>query len=188
MVFLRRLKAVLFGLLVSSAMFIPISYASTEHKVKSTDTLSGITSKFYKHSKLSRHQMYIGILAENPHAFRFGNINYLKNKQLLNIPEPANLQVMEKEDAEKLVARHNAESKKAKKIQLDPPFKDHLPKNSSKEDSEIARLVEKKQSTSQELEKLQSETDKLRMRLKKLTEDKIAVDAELRQLDEQITQ
>jgi len=188
MVFSRSLKMILINLLVSSAMLISVSYANTEYRVKSTDNLSGIVGKFYKDSQLSRSQIFIGILAENPHAFRFGNINYLKNKQLLNIPNSDDLLAMEKEDAASLVAEHNRHTKKRKKVQLDPPFEGYTPKNPSTESSQISDIAKIQQDTSQEIERLRTETEELRLRLKKLTEDKTAMDSELNQLDTLLTQ
>ena len=74
-------------------------------------------------------------------------------------------------------------AKKGKKIQIDPPFEGYSPKKSSAESNQIIALAEKQQATSQELEKLDSETVELRIRLKQLVADKEAMDAELRQLD-----
>jgi len=183
MVLSKKLKTTLISIFVSTSILMPISYADTEYKVKSTDSLSRIVDKFYKDSKLSRHQIYIGLLAENPNAFRFGNINYLKGKQFLNIPDLDDLLAMEKEDASNLVAEHNNYAKKGKKIQIDPPFEGYSPKSSSAESNEISVLAEKQQEISQELEKLNSETEELRIRLEQLAADKEAMDAELRQLD-----
>ena len=183
MIFLRALKAVFISLVASSAMLMSVVYADTEYKVKSTDSLSRIVDKFYKNSKLSRSQIYIGILAENPSAFSFGNINYLKGKQRLNIPESDDLFAMEKEDAAKLVAEHNNYARKGKKVRLNPPFKNYMPKNSSTVGDAISALAKKQQVTSQELEKLDLETEELRIRLERLAADKEAMDAELRQLD-----
>lgn len=183
MILLRSLKVSLIILIVSIVATIPVSYAGTEYKVKSTDSLSRIVDKFYKNSKLSRSQIYIGILAENPSAFSFGNINYLKGKQRLNIPDSDDLLAMEKEDAAKLVAEHNNYARKGKKVRLNPPFKNYMPKNSSTVGDAISALAEKQQVTSQELEKLDSETEELRIRLERLVADKEAMDAELRQLD-----
>ena len=48
-------------------VYIPLLlFAETNYKVKSTDNLSRIIQKFYKNSKLTRQQIFIGILAENP--------------------------------------------------------------------------------------------------------------------------
>lgn len=186
MIFLRASKSVLAGVIVSVLAFSSVSYANTEYKVKSTDSLSGIVNKFYKDSKLSRHQIFIGLLAENPKAFRHGNINYLKNKQLLSIPSSGSLLVMEKEDANNLVKEHNNHAKKRKKTQLKPPFKGYEPKGISTENNQISDMQKQQMSTKQELDKLTSETEDLRMRLEKLNADKEAMDAELRQLDELI--
>ncbi len=183
MIFLRSLKVSLIILIVSIVATMPVSYAGTEYKVKATDSLSRIVDKFYKNSKLSRSQIYIGILAENPKAFSFGNINYLKGKQRLNIPASDDLLAMEKEDAAKLVAEHNNYARKGKKVRLNPPFKNYMPKNSSAAGDAISALAEKQQVTSQELEKLDSETEELRIRLERLVADKEAMDAELRQLN-----
>jgi len=146
MFLLRILKLQLACVLVSLGTINSVSYAATEYTVKSTDNLSGIVDKFYKDSKLSRYQIYVGLLAENPHAFRLGNINYLRSKQTLSIPDGDALLAMEKEDADNLVAEHNRYAKKRKKVQLDPPFENYTPKNSEKEQGgEVASLTKKQQ-------------------------------------------
>lgn len=184
----KKLKLVTTSTVMSFLILVSASYAANEYTVKSTDNLSGIVDKFYKDSKLSRHQIFIGLLAENPHAFRLGNINYLKSKQKLNIPNGEALLAMDKKDARNLVAEHNRHAKKRKKVQLDPPFENYTPKTSLTEGSNLASIAEKQQETSQELEKLSAETEALKERLKQLTADKVLMDEELRQLDELITQ
>ena len=187
MISLKSSKATLRSFTVGIAVFVLMSssaaYANTKYKVQATDSLSGIANKFYKNSKLSRHQIYIGLLAENPDAFRYGNINHLKSKQLLIIPKAESLLAMEKEDANSLVAEHNNHAKKRQKTQLAPPFEGYSPKSITQNINAIQR---QQQSTEQEFQRLNSESEQLRLRLEQLNADKDAMDAEIRQLDELI--
>lgn len=160
-----------------------VSYASNSYTVKSTDSLSKVVDKFYKGSQLSRYQIYIGILAENPDAFRLGNINYLKNGQLLKLPDPDSLLAMEKDDAANLIAEHNDNARLRNKVKIAPPFE-----VSSLELEEISSLTEKQHKTNEELEELVSESEALRIRMDQLLADKEAMDAELVQLDSLLKQ
>lgn len=173
---------------LSFFLFASNANAQTAYKVKSTDSLSRIANKFYKGSKLSRHQIYIGILAENPNAFRLGNINYLKRGQTLNLPDANNILAMEAKDATRLVAEHNDNANKGRKISLSPPFKDYTPKASSVNSRDINALAEKQQAASDKLKKLDSESEQLRFKLEQLEADKKAMDDELEVLNNLINE
>ena len=181
----KLIKSAIIILFTYLLIIIPFSFAKTTYKVKGTDNLSRISQKFYKNSGLTKQQIFIGILAENPSAFSFGNINYLKGGQSLILPSVDNLLAMEAVDAEKLVARHNHNAKKRKKIKMSPPFKNYSPSinNASNETKEIAVISEKQQKVSKQLKELDSETELLRIRLEQLAADKKAMDAEIQQLD-----
>jgi len=166
-------------------LLISSSFAETNYKVKSSDSLSRIANKFYKNSKLSRHQIYIGILAENPNAFGWGNINFLKGGQTLVLPDSDNLLAMDAKDAQSLVKDHNRAAKKSKKIKLSPPFESYKPKNQSKSINAIAKET---QMATQKLQELDSESEALRIRLEQLTADKEAMDAEILQLESLLKQ
>ncbi len=177
-----------FAIFLSYLIMVSFANAGTIYKVKSTDSLSRIANKFYKGSKLSRHQIYIGILAENPQAFRLGNINYLKRGQTLNLPDGNELLAMEPKDATRLVSEHNNNANKGKKNKLAPPFKDYVPKSSVTNSNDINALAEKQQAASDKLNMLNSESEQLRIRLEQLEADKKAMDEELQILENLITE
>ena len=179
----KMLKAISTTIVVSLLISTPVSYAETSYTVKSTDSLSRIVNKFYKDSKLTRHQKFIALLAENPKAFRLGNINYLKRGHTLVIPNAADLLMMEKSDAINLVSEHNDNVKRGKKVKIPPPFDDYTPKAIASETKDIKALSERQQTVSKDLKKVNLETDALRARLNQLTEDQKAMDAEIEQLD-----
>ena len=186
MLCLKILRSI-FVTFLSYLVLISFVNAETVYKVKSTDSLSRIANKFYKGSKLSQHQIFIGILAENPNAFSLGNINLLKNGQQLSLPDSKNLLAMEPKDATRLVAEHNNNANKGRKTRLSPPFKDYIPKtngansgaNSAANSNDIKALAEKQQVASDKLQKLGSESEQLRIRLQQLEADKKAMDDEL---------
>lgn len=179
---------IIFIVFLSCLLFISNSYAKDTYRVKSTDSLSRIAAKFYKGSELSRHQLFIGILAENPDAFRLGNINNLKKGATLNLPDSSSILAMEPKDAARLVSEHNQSANKKSKTRLKPPFKDYIPKSSSNISSEIKLIAEKQQEASNKLQQLDSESENLQFRLQQLEADKKAMDEELEILENLIKQ
>lgn len=173
------------SILIVLSSLTSVSFASATYTVKSSDSLSQIINKFYKDSKLTSHQKYIGLLAENPNAFRLGNINYLKRGQALTIPDASDLLAMEQSDATSLVAEHNENANKRKKVKMPPPFENYSPRASSSVSNalNIKSLSDQQQSISKDLEKVNSESDALRARLDQLTADQKSMDAEIDQLD-----
>lgn len=159
-----------------------IAYANTDYEIKSSDTLEKIASSYYKGGEFSRNQVYIGLLAENPQAFTRGNINYLKNKESMVIPALANLKLMSKKDADNLVAEHKLIARENSKSQIPPPFDNYSPNKPSNTNKQEL-VAEKQLTTDTELKKLKLEADQLEKRLKEMTEENAAKDAELRQLD-----
>lgn len=180
---MRNLKNLL---VVSTAVVMMLSshglLAETVYKVKSNDSMGKIVKQFYKDSPLNNQQKYIAILAENPDAFRFGNINYLKKGASLVLPEASKLLAMEAADAVKLVARHNAATQKGKKAILPPPFENYTPASKAKT-MDVNKLAQKQEAASEELKRLDEESEQLRIRLEQLEADKEAMDAELKQLN-----
>lgn len=191
--FLLRIRNISYMVLLANLVLIPSSYADITYKVKATDTLSKIVNSNYQDNQLSHYQVYIGLLAENPDAFLLGNINYLKKGYLLNLPDSTSLLAMERADAANLIAEHNDNAKQHKKVEITPPFEGYSAKsnsirNVSRKKNEISVLSEKKQKTNEELEKLDSESEALRIRMAQLMADKEAMDAELLQLNSLIKQ
>lgn len=190
MVELNKLKSLLVLLLINFSFVCMPANAATKYKIKSSDSLSGIAGKFYKKSDLTRHQIFIGILADNPNAFRFGNINYLKKGQTLVLPDAKSLLAMEPKDATKLVAEHNNNANKGLKVKLNPPFEGYSPKNSEvkRNATDLNELAKKQQAASDKLKMLDSESEQLRIRLEQLEADKKAMDEELEILENLITE
>ena len=180
---LKILKGIIITLVISASIVLPAVQAGTEYKVKSSDNLSRIVDKFYKDSKLNRDQVYIALLAENPNAFKYGNINYLRSQRILKLPQQSDLLLMKVADARNLVAEHSGYAKQGKKFEIPAPFTDYSPKGSSLKTNNVNELAQKQQSATLKLKNLSSETEELRIRLEKLEADKEAMDAELIQLD-----
>ena len=180
---LKILKGLIITLVVCVSIVLPTVHANTEYKVKSTDNLSRIVDKFYKGTELNRDQIYIALLAENPNAFKYGNINYLRSERILKLPKKDDLMLMDKTAARNLVKEHKGYAKQGSKTKISAPFTDYSPKGSSINDNVASELAQKQQSATLKLKNLSSETEELRIRLEKLEADKQAMDAELMQLD-----
>jgi len=176
------------GFFVLFFITIQMAYADTSYLIKRSDTLDSIVNKFYKDSNLSKQQIYIAILAENPTAFNLGNINYLKSGQSLSLPKSDKLFAMEAIDAKNLVSQHYAYAKQGKRIRIAPPFADYVPQSHLNISSDISELADKQQQASDKLQKLDSESEQLRLRLEQLEADKKAMDEELQILNNLIAE
>ena len=154
-------------------------HANTQYKIKSTDNLSRIIKKHYPSNDLSQAQLFVGILAENPDAFRRGNINALLRGEVLNLPDITEMKLMSKVDASKLLSRHDAHFKSRKKSVLKPPFENYTARSNELLEVDKQDLEKKKQL----MINLDKEGDQLRLRLDKLAADKEAIDAELERLN-----
>lgn len=180
----KTFKIFLGGLCFSFLFLTELVLAGTSYKVQATDTLTTIIKKHYKNTSLTNSQLMIGLLAENPHAFKRGNINALKNKQVLNIPDSNNLKIMDKKQSVKLIAKHHSHFKKRHKKTLAPPFVGYVVNNTD----DVNALIKKQQATLESHKKLDQERDELLARVEKLLADQKLMDAELKQLDEVMNQ
>ena len=179
--------------LLVSLFLSQVSYAEVTYKVKRSDTLSKIVKKHYSDSKLSQNQLFIGLLAENPEAFRLGNINYLNGGAVLTIPSSSSLMVMEPNDAANLIAEHNNKAKRRSKTKIDAPFQSGSAKNLGinadlVDDNLLNEIANKQSEASNVLQQLDDEREALSIRMEQLIKDKKAMDAELKQLDELLQQ
>ena len=132
--------------------------ADTEYTVKPTDNLNRIIAKFYPESPISRPQIQRGILAENPDAFKGGNINFLMRGKRLLLP-----------DEKKLVHLSNGNAK---------PARDKNAEMGTKAAANTLSLQTEKVS------QLKKESEDLKVRLEKLLAEKSASDAMLREIND----
>ena len=173
-----NVKKVIFGFISVLLLFqFSLVNAETTYKVKATDNMSKIVTKYYKKSGLTKPQLMIGILADNPKVFRRGNINALKRNELITIPDLSDLKVMDKQQAASLVARHNKHLRNRSKTTIAPPFDDNVSKK-----VDTNNLVKTQQEKLQKLKKLETERAELLAKLDKLIADEKQMDLQLEEI------
>ncbi len=91
------------------SMIVNMVYADeTYGPIQSGEMLWDIASKIRPSQEVSRHQAIIALLKTNPHAFRIAcNINSLKIKQILNVPDLATIQILTHKEA---IAEYNRQN------------------------------------------------------------------------------
>lgn len=136
------------------------SLANNSYVVKAGDSVEKVANKFYKSTKITKNQLILGILSENPTAFSRGNINTLILGNSLKLPDEKNLVVYPESQANRIVRQHLEYAKKGIKKQL------KLPQVIVSKTPEELLQDQKKQS--EQLEKLQSESQQLQARLDQL--------------------
>jgi len=94
--------ALLLMLVVISSSFANRTYGP----VKSKDYLSKIVNKSYPKSDLTKHQIMVAILRRNTEAFRGGNIHFLKQGVILNLPNETDIATIPLSEASALIAQH----------------------------------------------------------------------------------
>lgn len=166
------------GMLFVALINISSVSADTEYKVRSTDNLNRIVNRFYQGSYLTRSQILIGILAENPDAFNGGNINFLIRGKRLMLPDENNILGVTAEDANKIIAEHDRYFRTGVTGNLKPPF---APGLKSAKDANTQKTNPDEQKI--RIEALAKESEALRFRLEKLAADNQDSDKKLRDID-----
>lgn len=163
------------GLLLS--LFLAGSaVAETVYRVKSSDTVSRVVTKFYSNSGYPRAQVMVAILAKNPDAFSGGNINVLLKGRRLVLPDNDEINQISYDEAKQLVSQHALLFRNGIKGQLNTSI--------ISLDSESTSTKVKKQS--QKIIQLKQESDDLRKQLDNLFVEKKQRDQELLILEEKI--
>ncbi len=112
---LRQITAKVFIALLLMLFVISSSFANrTYGPVQAKDFLIKIVNKSYPNSTLAKDQIMVAILRTNPEAFRGGNIHFLKQSVILNLPNENDIASIAKTEASALVAEHLVFFKKGK--------------------------------------------------------------------------
>lgn len=85
------------------------AYAGETYEVGNSDTLWEIALQVRPGRDLSVHQTMLAIQRKNPEAFINGNINLLREGQVLRLPDRSEIQGLDQQRAVREVAEHNRE-------------------------------------------------------------------------------
>lgn len=146
-------------------------------------TLSGIVNKNYPNTKLTKAQIMIAILAENPDAFRGGNINFMSRNMKLSLPSEAMIANIPEANAASLLIQHNHFYQKGKTGNLSPPT---FIKIRTGDPVALEKLKTKHSAQTERVEELSAESIKLQSLVKNLESEKDKRDEDLRLLEEKI--
>ncbi len=146
-------------------------------------TLSGIVSKNYPNTKLSKAQIMIAILAANPRAFRGGNINFMSRNKKLSLPSEAMIASIPVENAEALLVQHNHFYQQGKTGNLTPPTFIKIDKEDT---AALDKLKSEYSAQTERVQELATESTKLQSLVEHLEAEKNQRDEDLRLLEEKI--
>ncbi|MEE9310682.1 MAG: FimV/HubP family polar landmark protein [Cocleimonas sp.] len=81
--------------------------AEIRYTIESTDSLVAIIDDFYQDSSLTDAQIMVGVLANNPSAFKGGNLNYLIAGKTLSLPNDDDLKNISNKRANEILSYHS---------------------------------------------------------------------------------
>lgn len=149
--------------------------------VKAIGTLTAIVNKNYIDADVTNNQIMVAILAANPQAFKGGNINYMIRNADLRLPDESSIKGIPNRDATNLLSQHYKLFKRGRTGNLPPPT--FISLNSS---DQVETLVKEKAEQSVKLTSLEEEREKLRELVKRLEDEKLQRDVDLRALEANI--
>lgn len=175
-----------FGLALTLSLACSLSGAAfadshVERTVKAVGTLTAIVNKNYIDSGVSKNQIMVAILAANPHAFKGGNINYMLGGVDLRLPTADSIKNISEADARNLLNQHYRFFRQGRTGNLPAPTFITLASS-----DQVDALVKEKETQTEKLGALQSETSKLSDLVKQLEEEKATRDKELAALEARI--
>lgn len=174
------------------------SYDGDTYTVEGNDTLWEIALQVRPGSDLSVHQTMLAIQRENPDAFINGNINMLREGQVLRLPDRQAIQRLDRQGAVNEVAEHNREwSGSEMGAQLDAGDRDTGDRSGPSEVSGQVRLDSPNQSEGEEAgqgggdstdrgAELESELAAAREELDKTQRENRELSSRVEELEEQI--
>jgi FimV-like protein len=146
-------------------------------------TLSGIDHKNYPNTTLSQAQIMIAILAENPDAFRGGNINFMSRNITLSLPSEEIIASVSEANAASLLIQHNHFYQQGKTGNLSPPT---FIKIQTGDPVALEKLRTQHSAQTERVEALSAESTKLQSLVTHLESEKDQRDEDLRLLEEKI--
>ncbi len=179
------------SLLIASLFFLETVTAETRYRVKSSDNLNTIVERFYKNSELSKGQLLVGILAENPRAFKGGNINFLLRGKRLTLPDESDLQQISPDSASEILSEHAKFFRFGITGNLSPPVFSELTIEGEKQtesinSAESSGILANQKIHNQKINQLQQESNELKKQLETLINEKSDRDQRLVELEKSL--
>jgi FimV-like protein len=184
------------SLLIASLFLLETVTAETRYRVKSSDNINSIVERFYKNSELSKGQLLVGILAENPRAFKGGNINFLLRGKRLTLPNESDLQQISPESASEILSEHAKYFRFGITGNLPAPtfselaIEDDQATESAKatKPAVSSNILANQKIQTQKIDQLQQKSDQLKKQLEALINEKSNRDQRLVELEESLKQ
>ncbi len=173
------------GLLIISLFFLDVVSAEVRYRVKSSDNLNTIIERFYKNSELTKSQLLVGVLAENPRAFKGGNVNFLLRGRRLILPEESDLQQVSPEKAKEMLSEHARFFRHGITGDFPSLILSELAVN-QEYTVDSNNILAKQKIQTQKIDQLQQESDDLKKQLEKLINEKSDRDQRLVELEESL--
>lgn len=180
---INQLIIFLFIALISS-----VAIAEQTYRVRSADNINSIVERFYPDRTRTKAQIMVGLLVENPRAFKGGNINYLMRGRRLRLLDENELSEISQENAQEVLSQHTFYYREGVtgSDYLLPPV---LGVSEGAVDNKKEHLVSSQQSSKkqeeqlQKINKLEKESNDLKKQLQKLLEERKATDKKLLELE-----
>jgi len=161
------------------------SFAETKYRVRSADNINSIVNRFYPDRTKTKAQIMIGLLVENPRAFKGGNVNFLLRGKRMRILDEADLiNISNQEAKERLSQQAFFFREGVTGEEYLAPIKKSGYKKSKKVVS--AKTLQSQKQQQQKISKLEKERKELKKRLDDLFQEKILRDKRLAKLEESI--
>jgi len=186
----RAIKAILSSLvvfLIVSLLMVETLSAETRYRVKSSDNVNTIVERYYPNSELSRGQLLVGILIENPRAFKGGNINFLLRGKRLTLPDESDFQQISPAKASEVLSEHARFFRFGIAGNLPAPILSEMKADTEELDDPNDILLKQKSQT-KKFDQLQKESNELKQQLEVLLSEKTDRDQRLLELEESLKQ
>ena len=173
-------------LLASSIAFLSVYSGEilanpVNQTVTAQGTLLGIVDKNYPDSKLSKAQIMLAILANNPRAFKGGNVNFMLRNIELSLPAEDMIAGIPEQNAAVLLEQHNNFYRRGITGNLTPPTFINAGNTEAFE-----KLQSQHSEQTQRVEALSEESTKLQTLVQRLEAEKEKRDADLQALEDKI--
>ena len=183
----HAIRVTLALLLIFSLLMFEALSAETRYRVRSSDNVNTIIDRYYPNSGLSRGQLLIGILIENPRAFKGGNVNFLLRGRRLTLPNESDFQQISPEKASELLSEHARFFRFGLAGDLPIPTLSEM-RGTSEELNESNNILVKQTNQTKQIDQLQQESNELKKQLEALLNEKTNRDLRLLELEKSLNQ
>lgn len=171
--------------LVLMALLSAETLAETKYRIRSADNINSIVNRFYPDRIKTKAQIMIGLLIENPRAFKGGNVNFLLRGKRMRILDEADLSDISNDEAKELLSQQAFFFREGVTgAEYLSPIKKSDFKKSNKKTS--VKTSQSQKAQQQKISKLEKEGKDLKKRLDDLFQEKRIRDKKLVELEESI--